>query len=174
MSRLYVGQLVEFGRYPQDRANDRDGPIIWLVVRVDERDRTLLLSVRGLDVTPYATRNSWIRAFLGHAFTSCERNGILRASYLPFYELKSMAQEDLRCEPSDRCSSRVSHIDEGSAAWWIKPPCHRSYIGFVEADCTPALIQGGTETFHAFSRISFVARPCVWVRPFEAEKGGAR
>ncbi len=86
------GEEVKFGRYPQTAEGTDSTPIEWLVLDYDARsNRSLLLSLYGLDAQPYnrakpdtditwekCTLRDWLNGeFLNKAFTEDKRRSII-------------------------------------------------------------------------------------------------
>ncbi len=115
VNHLNIGDMILFGRYPQNSA-DRSEPIAWRVL--DTRDgRALLLSKYILDVKPFAGENGsvfwgycflrdWLeKEFRPRAFTPEENARIYQPEPWPEarWEMDELMWENFRMEDATEC-----------------------------------------------------------------------
>ncbi len=158
----HVGELFEFGRYPQGDDGDMK-PITWRVL-LREADYLLVIAEQCLDCKPYEKehRVTWANCTLRHwlnsefydkAFNEQERECILKTSVvnnagpetedrvflLSVDELESLIANDIeRCaRPTDYAVKNDVYFDDdnGCCFWWLRScGANGSRAAFVLAD----------------------------------------
>ena len=179
-----VGELFEFGRYPQG-ANGEVKPIVWRVLR-READRLLVIAEQGLDCKRYnevkgavawsnCSLRRWLNgAFLAQAFNEQERSLIMvscvlnnaglstndRIFPLSLEEAGSMlaSAADRLAKPTDFAMRQGVWIDaSGYCCWWLRS---RGRLGDLATNIN---FQGDISLYSDMNNSRYAVRPAMQV-----------
>ena len=166
-----VGDMVNFGRYPQTATGDVQD-IEWRVLAVDG-DKVLAISRYGLDAKRFDDNSSeWddseIRGWLNGEFYNSSFNddekGIITSSnpskvlLLDKKEAEEYfdSNEDRKCAPTGYAEANNASVSDGCCWWWLLSPYYDHRVYYVSID-------GGVIVSDGVFDNNGSVRPALWI-----------